>query len=221
MIRRICCVPSKMSRIFASRAHFSSSSSSPYPALPQSATQRRAISTHARPALAFAQGRLQRVRLWSCRPSTRPGGSAGAPPRSPPRGRGARRRPRSARARARVVHLDPGFGEQLPGALDAGARDPDGHPGDQGRVLSNVCIALANDFFVSISGLPSRFSFGTRQFSSRKVAVSEALMPSLWSSRSRIRPGFERSTTNDLIAARPWSGRARPRRPPGRRARRP
>ena len=50
----ICWVPSKMSRIFASRAHFSSSSSSPSPAEPQSATQRSAMSTQVRPAFAFA-----------------------------------------------------------------------------------------------------------------------------------------------------------------------
>ena len=37
-------------------------------------------------------------------------------------------------------------------------------------------------------------------------------MPSLCSSRSSFMPGLSRSTTNDLIAARPWSGRASPRR---------
>ena len=36
-----------------------------------------------------------------------------------------------------------------------------------------------------------------------KVAVSEARMPSLCSSRSSFRPGLSRSTMNDLIAARP------------------
>src|SRR3954447_10383060 len=50
----ICWVPSKMSRIFASRAHFSSSSFSPYPTLPHSSTQPSATSTQVRPAFALA-----------------------------------------------------------------------------------------------------------------------------------------------------------------------
>src|SRR5438309_1161855 len=50
----ICWVPSKMSRIFASRAHFSSSRSSPYPSAPHRRTQRWATSTQVRPAFALA-----------------------------------------------------------------------------------------------------------------------------------------------------------------------
>ena len=56
---------------------------------------------------------------------------------------------------------------------------------------------------VSISGLPSSASFGTRQSWRMKLAVSEARIPSLCSSRSSFRPGLSRSTMNDLIAARP------------------
>ena len=76
-------------------------------------------------------------------------------------------------------------------------------PATSGRVLSNVCMTPANPRLGSISGLPSRLSLGIRQFSRRKSAVSDARIPSLCSSRSRIRPGLWRSTTNDLIAARP------------------
>jgi len=72
--------------------------------------------------------------------------------------------------------------------------------------LSKVRIAPAKLFFVSISASPRRFFFGTRQSSRMKAAVSEARIPSLCSSRSSFSPGFERSTTNDLIAARPCSG---------------
>ena len=59
---------------------------------------------------------------------------------------------------------------------------------------------------MSISGLPSRSRSGTLQSSRMKAAVSDARMPSLCSSRSSFRPGLERSTTNDLIAARPSFG---------------
>ena len=55
----------------------------------------------------------------------------------------------------------------------------------------------------SISGEPSRFSLGTRQSVKRIVAVSDARMPSLCSSRSTTMPGVPFSTTKDLIAARP------------------
>ena len=44
---------------------------------------------------------------------------------------------------------------------------------------------------------------GTRQSVNRIVAVSEARMPSLCSSRSTTMPGVPFSTTKDLIAARP------------------
>ena len=75
----------------------------------------------------------------------------------------------------------------------------------RGRVLSNVAIAPAKPWLVSISGEPRRFSAGTRQSSNRIVAVSEALIPSLCSSRSTVIPGVPFGTTNDLIAARPRS----------------
>ena len=79
-------------------------------------------------------------------------------------------------------------------------------PATSGRVLSNVCMTPAKPRLGSISGLPSRFSLGTRQSSRRKLAVSEARIPSLCSSRSSFSPGLSRSTTNDLIAARPCLG---------------
>ena len=72
-----------------------------------------------------------------------------------------------------------------------------------GRVLSNVAIAPAKPWLVSMSGEPRRFSAGTRQSSNRIAAVSEARMPSLCSSRSTVIPGVPFGTTNDLIAARP------------------
>src|SRR6202012_5748619 len=50
----ICCVPSKMSMIFESRAHFSSSASSEYPAVPANSTALRVMSLPTRPALALA-----------------------------------------------------------------------------------------------------------------------------------------------------------------------
>ena len=56
----------------------------------------------------------------------------------------------------------------------------------------------------STSGEPSRFAAGTRQSVNRIVAVSEARMPSLCSSRSTSMPGVPFSTTKDLIAARPF-----------------
>ena len=70
-----------------------------------------------------------------------------------------------------------------------------------GRVLSKVCIAPAKP--ASMSGLPSRFSFGTRQLSKMIVAVSEERMPSLCSTRSTRMPGRSLGTTNDLMAAPP------------------
>ena len=45
---------------------------------------------------------------------------------------------------------------------------------------------------------------GTRQSVKRMVAVSEARIPSLCSSRSTSMPGVPFSTTKDLIAARPF-----------------
>ncbi len=58
-----------------------------------------------------------------------------------------------------------------------------------GRVLSKVAMAPAKPCLTSTSGEPRRFSFGTRQFSKMIVAVSEARMPSLCSSRSTRMPG--------------------------------
>ncbi len=55
----------------------------------------------------------------------------------------------------------------------------------------------------STSGEPSMFAAGTRQSVNRIVAVSDARMPSLCSSRSTTMPGVPFSTTKDLIAARP------------------
>ena len=74
-----------------------------------------------------------------------------------------------------------------------------------GRVLSNVCIAPPKPCFSlsSTSELPSSASFGTRQSWRVKLAVSDALIPSLCSSRSSFSPGLSRSTMNDLIAALP------------------
>ncbi|SSQ42979.1 Uncharacterised protein [Acinetobacter baumannii] len=72
-----------------------------------------------------------------------------------------------------------------------------------GRVLSKVSITPAKPFATSISGLPSKFSAGTRQSVKLITAVSEALIPNLCSSRSTFIPGVPLGTTNDLIAARP------------------
>ena len=72
-----------------------------------------------------------------------------------------------------------------------------------GRVLSKVSITPAKPLSTWISGLPSRLSFGMRTLSKRIAAVSDALMPSLSSSRSTVTPGYSRGTMNDLIAARP------------------
>ena len=56
--------------------------------------------------------------------------------------------------------------------------------------------------FFTVS-LPSRWSRGTRQFSKRSVAVSEARMPSFCSSPTSVMPGVPAGTTNDLMPARP------------------
>ena len=82
---------------------------------------------------------------------------------------------------------------------------PTAIPATSGRVLSNVCMTPPKPAPVLISGEPRRSSFETRHSSRRNAAVSEARIPSLCSSRSRVMPGLERSTTNDLIAARPAS----------------
>ena len=106
-------------------------------------------------------------------------------------GRGAGRRSRSRRpASASSSRVRSRHARATPIAI----------PATSGRVLSKVCMTPAKPRLVSISGLPSRFSLGTRQSSSTKAAVSEARIPSLCSRRSSFRPGLSRSTTNDLIA---------------------
>ena len=71
-------------------------------------------------------------------------------------------------------------------------------------MLSKVAIAPAKPpLLVSMSGEPSRFSFGTRQSTKRMAAVSDERMPSLCSSRSTSMPGVPFMTTKDLMAARP------------------
>ena len=70
-------------------------------------------------------------------------------------------------------------------------------------MLSNVCMTPPKPCSVSTSAEPSRFALGTRQSVNRIVAVSDARMPSLCSSRSTTMPGVPFSTTKDLIAARP------------------
>ena len=76
-------------------------------------------------------------------------------------------------------------------------------PATTGRVLSKVSITPENPWPDSISGFPSRLPFGIRALSNRMTAVSEPLMPSLFSSRSTVTPGCSRGTMNDLIAGRP------------------
>ena len=70
-------------------------------------------------------------------------------------------------------------------------------------MLSKVAIAPANPCLASTSGEPSRLAAGTRQSVKRIVAVSEARIPSLRSSRSTVMPGVPLGTTKDLMAARP------------------
>ena len=73
----------------------------------------------------------------------------------------------------------------------------------KGRVLSKVSITPEKPLPDWISGFPSKFSLGMRALSNRITAVSEPLMPSLFSSRSTVTPGCSRGTMNDLIAGRP------------------
>ena len=82
-------------------------------------------------------------------------------------------------------------------------------PATMGLVLSKVCIAPPKDFFaasmsVSISSLPPRrFSRGILQLSKMRVAVSDALIPSFFSSLATLNPGVPFSTKKDLIAVLP------------------
>ena len=203
----ICWVPSKMSRIFDVAR----------PLLQQL-------------ALAVADGAAQldaaqrdvgagRGRPWPwpsrpaaswacrCRPSTPPAASAAArPPSRPPCAMNSRRGGGLGVGRAVVVDLDAGVAR----AARACARGRRGRrrspsPATSGRrVVERLHHAGEARAWARSPALPSRFSLGTRQSSSAKSAVSEARMPSLCSSRSSFRPGLSRSTTNDLIAARPW-----------------
>jgi hypothetical protein len=54
------------------------------------------------------------------------------------------------------------------------------------------------------SALPSTLSSGTRQSSRISIAVSEARMPSFFSSFATLMPGVPCSTTNALMPARPF-----------------
>ena len=67
---------------------------------------------------------------------------------------------------------------------------PTAIPATSGRVLSKVCMTPEKPPLGAISGSPSRFSLGTRQSWSTKLAVSEARIPSLCSSRSSFSPGL-------------------------------
>ncbi len=84
-------------------------------------------------------------------------------------------------------------------SLQAGPGDADGHPGDQrAGVVERLHDARRSRPWARSPGSPSRFSLGTRQSWRTKLAVSEARMPSLCSSRSSLRPGLSRSTTKRL-----------------------
>ena len=85
----------------------------------------------------------------------------------------------------------------------AARASPTAIPATRGRVLSKVAIAPAKPSLTSTSGLPSRFSAGTRQFSRTITAVSDDRIPSLCSRRSTRIPGVSLVTRKDLIAARP------------------
>ena len=159
----ICCVPSNRSRIFASRAHFSSSSPSPKPvgAAQRDAAQRDVGPDPAR--LGLGHRRLQRVgpavvghprRLQGQQPRGLPLGLH----RDELGGGGALV---DAARTAVVVDLDPGLARGARACASRHARaTPIAIPATIGRVLSNVCIAPAKPLRVSISGLPSRFSLG-------------------------------------------------------------
>ena len=76
-------------------------------------------------------------------------------------------------------------------------------PATSGRVLSKVCITPEKPPLGAISGRRGGSPWGRGSPVSTKLAVSEARMPSLCSSRSSLSPGLSRSTTKLLIAARP------------------
>src|SRR6185369_4442550 len=62
---------------------------------------------------------------------------------------------------------------------------------------------LKPSLVLGTSGLPRMLVSGTRQSSKTSVAVSEARMPSLFSTLVTYIPGVPASTTNALIPARP------------------
>src|ERR1700687_1632496 len=72
-----------------------------------------------------------------------------------------------------------------------------------GRVASKVAITSLNPPARRTSALPRIESNGIRQLSKTIAAVSEARMPSLFSTRVTVMPGVLCSTTNGLIPARP------------------
>ena len=186
----ICWVPSKMSRILESRAHFSSSSASLKPTVPHSSTQRQR-DVGADPAgLGLGHRGLERVGLPVV---GHPGGLQHQQPGALEVGlelEELRGRRRLGVRRPVVVDLDTGVLEQLAGQVERRRRAADRHRGHQragvveGRHRTGEALLGP-----SISAEPSRFSFGTRQFSKMIVAVSEARMPSLCSSRSTRMPG--------------------------------
>jgi hypothetical protein len=73
-----------------------------------------------------------------------------------------------------------------------------------GRVASKVAITpLKPSLVFGTSGLPRMLVTGTRQSSKTSVAVSDARMPSLFSTFVTYMPGVPASTTNALMPARP------------------
>src|SRR5437016_1319497 len=73
-----------------------------------------------------------------------------------------------------------------------------------GRVASKVAITpLKPSLVFGTSGLPRMLASGTRQSSNTSVAVSEALMPSLFSTFVTYMPAVPASTTKALMPARP------------------
>src|SRR5208282_1634211 len=72
-----------------------------------------------------------------------------------------------------------------------------------GRVASKVAITSLKPPSLRTSALPSRWSRGIRQLSKTIAAVSEARIPSLFSTRTTCMPDVLCSTTNGLIPGRP------------------
>ena len=151
---------------------------------------------------------------WACgcRPSTPPGGSAGArPPSRPPSAGTSRPRRTGRRPGGRSRPRTPACSSSSRVRSSAARAQPTAIAATSGRVLSKVAIAPAKPCLTSTSGEPRRFSAGTRQSSNRIVAVSEARMPSLCSSRSTFMPGvpfghherLDRGAAELLVERRP------------------